>query len=94
MRTAVRKPSRYDLCMRQPVSEWERAKRQELESCLVELTAARASLDALVERTRRLGDEGDTLGVVGPISLEISSLRRLADRLGHELDAIEAEWAA
>ena len=73
---------------------WERAKRDELGRCLVDLTAARTRLDDLVERTRQVGDEGDDLSVIGPISLEIAALRRRADRLGHELDAITAEWAA
>ena len=73
---------------------WEQAKRDELRDCLTDLTAARTRLDELVERTRRIGDHGDDLEVIGPISLEIAALRRLADRLGNELEAIEAEWAA
>ena len=73
---------------------WERDKREELEQCLADLTAARTRLDELVERTRLVGDHGDDLEVVGPISLDIASLRRLADRLEHELEAIAAEWAA
>jgi type VI protein secretion system component VasF len=75
-------------------TEWQRAKRDQLEQTVTELAAARAELDETVERSRRMGDQGDDLEVIGPISLEISSLRRLADRLGHELDAIDAEWAA
>jgi hypothetical protein len=80
--------------MRDGGTEWQRAKRDQLDETIADLTAARTRLDDLVERTRRIGDQGDDLEVIGPISLEISSLRRLADRLGHELDAIDAEWAA
>ena len=80
--------------MRDAATTWERDKRDELEQCLVDLKSARARLDELVERTRRIGDHGDDLEVVGPISLEIASLRQLADRLGRELEAIAAEWAA
>lgn len=80
--------------MRDNATTWERAKREELEACLVDLTAARTRLDDLVERTRRIGDQGDDLAVIGPISLEIATLRTLADRLEHELEAIAAEWAA
>ena len=80
--------------MRAADTTWERDKREELERCIADLGAARTRLDELVERTRLVGDEGDDLAVIGPISLEISALRRLADRLGHELDAIAAEWAA
>ena len=80
--------------MSDDATTWERAKRDELQQCLVDLTAARTRLDDLVEQTRRIGDHGEPLEVIGPISLEISSLRRLADRLGHELEAIAAEWAA
>ena len=80
--------------MRATDTTWERDKREELEECLADLAAARTRLDELVERTRLVGDQGDDLAVVGPISLEIASLRRLADRLGHEMDAIAAEWAA
>ena len=80
--------------MSDDATTWERAKREELQECLVDLTAARTRLDDLVERTRQIGDHGDDLEVIGPISLEIAALRRLADRLEHELQAIAAEWAA
>ena len=80
--------------MSDDATTWERAKRDELARCLVDLTAARTRLDDLVERTRAIGDHGEPLEVIAPISLEIAALRQLADRLGHELEAIAAEWAA
>jgi hypothetical protein len=73
-------------------TRWERAKQDDLRRCRAELRRARARLDALVERHRRL-DVGDAaLEELGPITFEIARLRARDERLSEELAAIRAEW--
>lgn len=73
---------------------WERRKRDEIRRVRDDLARARATLDALVERSRTQGLEDEELADLGPVTYEIARLRERDERLGEELAAIAAEWIA
>jgi hypothetical protein len=75
-------------------SEWEQAKRAEVEACRRDLERARAALTDLIECGHARGMDVEGLEDLGPVSLEIARLRHRSGRLADELAAISAEWAA
>jgi hypothetical protein len=75
-------------------SQWEQAKRAEIEACRRDLERARTALADLVDDRHGQGLEVEELEHLGPVSLEISRLRHRSTRLADELAAISAEWAA
>lgn len=75
-------------------TEWELAKRAEIEACERDLERARAALTELIDRSHAQGRDVDELEHLGPVSFEIARLRHRSHRLADELAAIAGEWAA